>query len=102
MAMLVALHNTPADTAAFDAHMQSTHVPLCKNIPGIRTVQLSSGPVMTPAGPAPYHAVGILSFDSIADLQAGLGSAEGQAAAADMMGFSTGGATVLIFEHGEV
>jgi uncharacterized protein (TIGR02118 family) len=102
MAKLVALHNTPADTAAFDAHMQSTHVPLVWKIPGIRKVEVSEGPVMTPFGPAPYHAVGILSFDSMADLQAGLGSSEGQAAAQDLMSFSTGGNTILVFESREV
>jgi uncharacterized protein (TIGR02118 family) len=102
MAKLVALHNTPADTAAFDAHMHSTHVPLCRKIPGLRSVELSDGPVMTPMGPAPYHAVGILSFDSMGDLQAALGSSEGQAAAGDLMNFSTGGFTVLVFESREV
>ena len=99
MAKLVALHNTPGDPAAFDAHMRSVHVPLVKNIPGIRSVALSDGPVMTPLGPAPFHAVAILGFASMADLQAGLGSPEGQAAAADLMGFSTGGSTILVFEH---
>jgi uncharacterized protein (TIGR02118 family) len=102
MAKLVALHNTPTDTASFDAHMHSTHVPLVWKIPGIRKVEINQGPVMTPMGPAPYHAVGILSFDSMADLQAGLGTPEGQAAAEDLMNFSTGGNTILIFESREV
>jgi len=102
VAVILALHNTPADAAEFDRHLQETHIPLAKNIPGIRSVRVSNGPVMTPGGPAPYHRIGILRFDSIADLQAGMGSPEGQAAAADLMAFSTGGSTVLIFDEEEV
>jgi uncharacterized protein (TIGR02118 family) len=102
VAVLLALHSTPTDPAAFDRHMQDTHVPLAKNIPGVRSVRLSTGPVMTPAGPAPYHAVALLRFDSLGDLQSGMGSPQGQAAAQDLMGFSTGGSTVLIFDDAEV
>lgn len=101
MAKLVALHNTPADPAAFDGYVRSTHAPLVKKIPGLRSFELSQGPVMTPQGPAPYHSVAILGFDSMADLQAALGSAEGQAAAGDLANFSSGGFTLLVFDSQE-
>jgi uncharacterized protein (TIGR02118 family) len=98
MAKLVALYNPPADPAAFDAYYESRHIALAKTIPGLRAVQISTGPVMTPAGPAPYHLVGLLSFDSMQALQAGLASAEGQATAADLANFASGGVTLLVFE----
>lgn len=98
MAKLVSLYNPPADPAAFSEYLTSTHVPLAKKIPGLRSLEASVGPVMTPDGPAPYHMVGILSFDSMADLQAALGTPEGQAAAADLANFATGGVTVLVFD----
>jgi uncharacterized protein (TIGR02118 family) len=49
------------------------------------------------AGSAPYL-VAILNFDSMADLSAALASPEGQAAAADLPNFASGGATLLIYD----
>jgi len=39
------------------------------------------------------------TFDSMADLQQGLSSPEGTAAAADIANFATGGAVLLTFEE---
>lgn len=102
MAKLVSLYNHPTDSAAFDEYMRSTHIPLAKEIPGLRSLEISTGGVFTPEGPAPYHAVGVLSFDSMADLQAGLASPQGQAAGGDIANFATGGATILVFESEQV
>jgi uncharacterized protein (TIGR02118 family) len=99
MAKAIVLYNPPADPAAFDAYYARTHTPLAKKIPRLRSLDVSTGPVFTPQGPAPYHLVAILGFDSMADLQAALGSPEGQAAVADLANFATGGATVLLYEH---
>lgn len=102
MAKLVVLYKTPANPDAFDAHYSSTHIPLAKRIPGLRRYEISDGPVATPQGASPYHLVAVLGFDSLADLKAGLGSAEGRAAAADVGNFADGGADMLIFETKEV
>lgn len=102
MAQLIALYHTPQDPAAFDAYFSETHTPLARKIPGLVRQESSVGPVMTPEGPAPYHAIGVLTFASMDDLQAALGSPEGQAASADLANFATGGATVLVFEHRQV
>jgi uncharacterized protein (TIGR02118 family) len=40
----------------------------------------------------------ILTFDSLADIQKALGSAEGQAAAGDLANFASGGADILMFD----
>ena len=53
---------------------------------------------MTAAGDAFYHRVGTLRFDSMDDLQKAVVSPEGQAAAADVMTFATGGVTMLFFD----
>ncbi|MFD6858212.1 EthD family reductase [Rhodococcus sp. NPDC060090] len=45
---------------------------------------------------APYYLVAVLSFDSRQALDDGLASAEGQAAAADIGNFTTGGATLFV------
>ncbi|HKH98604.1 MAG TPA: EthD family reductase [Candidatus Sulfotelmatobacter sp.] len=97
MAQILVLYNAPADPAAFDRYYQQTHVPLAKKIPGLRSYSISHGPVQALAGNAPYL-VAILTFDSIGDLNAALASAQGQATAADLPNFASGGATVLIFD----
>jgi uncharacterized protein (TIGR02118 family) len=63
----------------------------------LRSYSINDGPVVAVAGDAPYL-VAILHFDSMADVNAALASPEGQAAAADLPNFATGGATLLIYE----
>jgi uncharacterized protein (TIGR02118 family) len=50
------------------------------------------------AGGETTHLVAELEFDSMADLQSAMGSAEGQAAAADVANFADGGVTILAFD----
>jgi uncharacterized protein (TIGR02118 family) len=98
MAEVVVLYKTPKDTAAFDKHYFEKHVPIAKKIPGLRKFAVSQGPVATPAGPSGFHLIAILTFDNLAAIQAGFGSAEGQAAGADVQTFATGGADMLLFD----
>jgi uncharacterized protein (TIGR02118 family) len=99
-AKLLVLYGPPEDATAFDDHYQQTHVPLATKVPGLRSYTISAGPVMTPDGPAQaVHRVATLTWDTLEELQAGLGSPEGGAAAADVAGFATGGATLLIFDE---
>ncbi|MBX9614525.1 MAG: EthD family reductase [Brevundimonas sp.] len=98
MAQLVVTYGTPTDPAAFDRHYAEIHVPLARKLPGLRRFELSDGPVMTPEGPAGVHLIAILTFDSLEALAAASASPEGQAAAADVATFATGGATLLMYE----
>lgn len=102
MAKLVAMYKKPADAAAFDAHYFSTHVPTAKKVPGLRRYEVSTGPVAGPAGESPYHLIAILEFDSLAAIQAGLGSPEGQATAGDLANFAQAGVELLMFDTKEV
>lgn len=102
MAKLVVLYNKPADAAAFDDYYFKKHVPLAKTIPGLRRYEVSNGAVGTPQGPAPYHLVAILEFDSPAAIGAAFGSKEGQATAADLGNFAQAGAQLLIMDTREV
>jgi len=97
MAQVLILYNTPAEPATFDRYYNEKHIPLARKIPGLRSYLISSSPVLALAGSAPYLVV-ILNFDSMADLSAGLASPEGQAAAADVPNFASGGATLLIYD----
>ena len=97
MADVLVLYNTPADPAGFDSYYHQTHISIAQKIPGLRSYSISNGPVQALAGSAPYL-VAILSFDSMADVRAALASPEGQAAAADLSNFASGGATLLIYD----
>jgi uncharacterized protein (TIGR02118 family) len=102
MAKLIVMYRTPADPAAFDARYFGTHVPIAKKIPGLRSYEVNDGGVGTPAGPAGFHLVAILTFDSMADIEAGMASPEGQAAAADLANFAQAGAELMFFDTKEV
>lgn len=98
MVKLVVAYGAPEDSAAFDAHYAGTHVPLVEKIPNLR--RFEAGKILgTPDGSAaPFYWLAELWFDSVEDLQAGMGSSEGQAAGADVATFASGGATLMIAE----
>ncbi|MDE2602551.1 MAG: EthD family reductase [Bradyrhizobium sp.] len=102
MAQLMVMYKTPKDTAAFDKHYYEMHVPLARKIPGLRRYEVSNGPVETPAGRSAFHLIAILTFDSVAAVQAAFGSAEGKVAATDVQKFATGGADMILFDTREV
>jgi uncharacterized protein (TIGR02118 family) len=97
MARILVLYNPPADAAAFDKHYRETHIPLAKRIPGLRSYNISAAPPRVMAG-TPAHLVAELTFDSLADIDAGFASPEGQATAADLANFAQAGVTILIFD----
>lgn len=94
MAKVIAMYKTPADAAAFDRYYFGTHVPIAKRIPGLRHYEVTSGPVHSYDGVAPYHLIATLTFDSMAAVHAALASPEGQATANDLANFATGGAVI--------
>ena len=99
MAEVVVLYKTPKDPAAFDKYYVETHIPLAKKLPGLRKYQVSKGPVATPAGPSGVYLVAILTFDNMAAIQNAFGSAEGNATAADVPKFASGGADLMFFDN---
>src|SRR5215210_4011072 len=101
-AKVVVMYGTPTDAATFQRQYTDEHIPLAKRIPGLRSFEVSDGTVNTPAGPAPYASIVLLTFDSLADLQAGVGSPEGQAAVAHAQQIATGGLSIYIYESREV
>jgi len=102
MAKLLVMYKRPADPESFDRYYFGTHAPLAKKIPGVQRYDVSEGPVLTPAGPAPYHLVATLAFGSMAALQAGLASPEGKAAAADLGSFAQAGVDLCFFDEKQI
>jgi uncharacterized protein (TIGR02118 family) len=102
MAKLVALYKTPANPDAFDAYYFANHVPLAKQVSGLRRYEVSTGPVATPQGDSPYHLAAVLSFDSMDALQQALSSPEGQTVAGDLANFAQAGVELLVFDTKDV
>ena len=102
MARVVVMYKTPKDKAAFDKHYFEKHVPLAKTIPGVRKYEVSQGPIATPAGPSSLHLIATLHFDDMGAIQRAFASPQGQAAAADVQGFATGGVDMFLFENRDI
>jgi uncharacterized protein (TIGR02118 family) len=102
MARLVVMYRMPKDPTAFDKHYFATHVPIAKRIAGLRKYEVSRGPIATPAGPAKFHLIATLHFDDMQAIQNAFASPQGQAAAADVANFATGGADMLLFDSAEI
>jgi uncharacterized protein (TIGR02118 family) len=96
MVKLVVGYGQPDDPAAFDEHYVGTHIPLVNKIPNLR--RFEAGKVLgAPDGSAPpFYFLAELWFDDAEQLQAAMGSPEGQAAGADVETFASGGATLMI------
>ena len=94
MAEVIAMYKRPADPAAFDRYYYATHVPIAKRIRGLRHYEVTTGPITTPEGMAPYHLIAILEFDAMADIEAALASPEGQATVADLANFAAAGVDI--------
>ena len=102
MARLVVMYRTPKDAGAFNKYYFETHVPIAKRISGLRKYEVSQGPVVTPAGPSGFHLIATLHFDDLAAIQRAFASTEGQAAAADVQTFATGGVDMFMFDGREI
>lgn len=95
MHILTVLYGHPEDPAAFDSYYRDTHGPLVDKIAGLQSWSARACASMD-GNPPPYYLIAQLSFDSLEALQQGMGSADGQAAAADVPNFASGGATMFI------
>ena len=101
MVRYLVLYDPPVDPVAFDRHYREVHVPLARQLPGLRRYVISrdSKPVR---GEQPPYLVAELDWDDMAALSRAFASPEGRAAAADVPTFATGGVTSLTYEVEEL
>src|SRR5580704_16021290 len=102
MARLVVMYGTPTDPGAFDRYYFATHVPIAKQIPGLRKYEVSRGAIGTPAGPPRHHLIATLHFDDMKAVQNAFASPQGQATAADVAKFASGGVEMMFFDSAEI
>ena len=82
-ARMVVIYKTPKDTVAFDRHYHEVHVPLAKQLPGLRKYEVSKGPIVALANASATHLIATLHFESLAAIKAAFASDCGRACAAD-------------------
>jgi len=98
MVKVIVLYGHPEDTIAFEKYYTETHLPIAATIPHVQKVELTKC-IGTPEGSPPsQYRIAEVYFDNLDDLQAGMGSGEGQATVADIANFATGGVDVMIGE----
>ncbi len=104
MAMMIVIYPTPVDSEAFDRHYFGVHVPLARQIPGLRSYEVSDGRIVTPLGNPNVHRIGVLRFEDMAALNAAFASPQGQAAGADRRLFAPDhcGVRMFLFDNREV
>ena len=98
MVKVTVLYGHPEDNEAFEKYYHETHVPIAAKIPGVQKVELTKF-IGTPEGSPPsQYRMAEVYFNNLEELQAGMGSGEGQATVADLANFATGGVDVMIGE----
>ncbi len=98
MIKLVALYRRPSDTADFDTHFTTTHVPLIRQFPGLRRIEVTKI-TGAPLGEARYYAMTEMYFENREAMDAALASKEGKSVVRDLMAFA---ADLVVVFHGEV
>src|SRR5258708_4036136 len=97
MARMLVIYKTPKDPVAFDKHYFDVHLPLAKQLPGIKKYEVSSGPIVALAGAVDPYLVGTLHFDSLAAIKQAFASDCGRACAADRLILAPENADVQMF-----
>ena len=98
MVKLQVLYGHPKDPAAFEAYYKDPHTPIALKVKGMRRFEINKV-VGAPGGGQPaYYRTADLYFDDMNALGTALSSPEGQAAAADIANFATGGVTLIVAE----
>lgn len=89
MVKFIALYRKPENVAEFEQKYFETHLPLVRQVPGLRGVEISR---MTgaPRGEPEFYLIAELVFDDRAAMDLALASAENAAAGKNLMTFARG------------
>jgi uncharacterized protein (TIGR02118 family) len=98
MHCLTVIYPAPKDAAPFKACYEGTHVPLAKQLPGLKSCSFAYPQALGP-GPAPF-CIFQAWFDDAAAMYAALQSETGRMVAADVPNYSPDGATLFHFPAG--
>ena len=83
MVRFLAVYDKPDDPVAFDRHYREVHIPLAKQLPGLRRYTISRDPAPTRDREA-YYLIAELDWDDMTELQHAFQTPEGRACADDV------------------
>lgn len=102
MAQLVVIYEKPRNSDAFEDHYAHRHLPLAaEKMPGVRGARTFRVLGSADGGQTPYYRVAVMDYDSVAELEAAVGSDGGREVLEDLPNFATGGAAVLLCDDDE-
>jgi uncharacterized protein (TIGR02118 family) len=96
MHRMIVLYNEPKDPAHFKKYYVETHLPLASKLAGVKHANYSFDVKPLGPGKAPF-CIFEADFESEAAMMSALGSKEGQAVAADVPNYASGGVTMAHF-----
>jgi uncharacterized protein (TIGR02118 family) len=99
MHCLTVTYSTPKDPSHFRSYYASTHMPLAKQLPGLKSCSFAYPAPLGPGG-APF-CIFQAYFADEATMMAALQSLIGQKVAADVPNYSPDGATLFHFAVGD-
>lgn len=93
---LVVLYTQPDDSDAFDRHYFDIHMPLVQQVPGLQRAETGLITAALDGGEQTYYRVTDLYFPDQATMNAGFGSDEGRATAADYQKLAPPGSRMFV------
>ena len=90
------LYGHPADPQAFEKYYAETHLPLVTKAQGVTKAEYTKFLPNADGTPSAYYRMAELYFPGPGEMQQSMGSPEGQAMAADLSNFATGGVTIMV------
>ena len=96
MIKLTVLYGHPTDPATFEDYYVNTHMPLVLKMTGHSRSEATKFLGAPDGGQADFYRMFEFWFETTEALQATMSSPEGQATAADVPNFATGGATFMV------
>lgn len=96
MLKVTVLYGHPTSPADFEQYYAATHVPLAAKMNGVARVELTKFLPGADGSKPAFYRMAELYFATPAQMEATLGSPEGQATVADLKNFATGGVTVAV------
>ena len=96
MIKLTVMYGQPTDPAVFEDYYANTHLPIAGKMNGFEKMEYTKFISAPDGSQAAYYRMAEYWFTSPEALQATMGSAEGQATAADLANFATGGVKLLV------
>ena len=96
MKKVTVLYGQPTNVEAFENYYKNKHLPIAATMKGVEKMELTKV-LGTPDGATPdFYRIAEMYFKDMEQLQETMGSPEGQATAADLANFATGGVTLMI------